>query len=206
MTETGRRAAFLDRDGVINELVYYPEQGVVDSPFITDQFSLVQGAGPALRRLKELGFDLVVVSNQPGVAKGQYDMDTFGALRMKMATELLKFGVSLDGEYYCLHHPKAKLPKYRVSCACRKPEPGLILEAAADRGIILGESYMIGDGLVDVGAGKKAGCVTILIGNANALLFELMGQSQSEPDFLVRDIGAAVDMIEKRIQLGRDSS
>src|SRR2546422_5501317 len=123
-----------------------------------------------------------------------------------MADELRKFGVSLDGEYYCLHHPNAKLPEYRMSCTCRKPEPGLILRAAEERGIILGESYMIGDGLVDVGAGKKAGCVTMLIGNANALLFELMNRSQSEPDFLVRNVGEAVDTIERHLQRGRSPS
>jgi D-glycero-D-manno-heptose 1,7-bisphosphate phosphatase len=196
MTASGRRTAFLDRDGVINELVYYPEQGIVDGPFICDRFSLVQGAGEALRRLKGLGFELVVVSNQPGVAKGHYDMKTFTELRAKMADELRKFGVSLDGEYYCLHHPNAKLPEYRMSCRCRKPEPGLILRAAEERGIVLRESYMIGDGLVDVGAGKKAGCITLLIGTANALLFDLMNRFQSEPDFLVRNVSEAVDTIE----------
>ena len=206
MTASEKRAAFLDRDGVINELVYYPEQGIVDGPFTSNQFSLVQGVGEALKRLKELGFELVVVSNQPGVAKGQYDMRTFAAIRAKMVDELRKFGVSLDGEYYCLHHPNAKILEYRMSCKCRKPEPGLIQRAAEERGIALGQSYMIGDGLVDMGAGKKAGCVTLLIGNANALLFELMNRSQSEPDFLVRNLGDAVDTIEKHLQRARGLS
>ena len=206
MDRLGKRAVFLDRDGVINELVYYPEEGIVDSPFLPDQFSLIQGAGQALKRLSLLGFELVVISNQPGVAKGRYSMQTFEAIQVKMANELREFGVSLDKEYYCFHHPNAKLIEFRTRCSCRKPEPGLILQAAEECGISLSGSYLIGDGLVDVRAGRKAGCTTILIGNANALLFRLMNQLQSEPEFLVGDISAAVDMIEKRVLSERDSA
>lgn len=187
---------FLDRDGVINQLVYYPEHGIVDSPFTLRQFTLVEGAAKTLKEIREIGYSLIVVSNQPGIAKAHFSTRTLEGMGEKMKRELAKEHVTLDGEYYCLHHPKAVKKEYRVKCDCRKPEPGLIFRGAADYGIDLRQSYMIGDGIVDVQAGKRAGCRTILIANVNSLLLRVMRDSKAKPDFLVRDLGGALQILK----------
>jgi len=193
----GRRAAFLDRDGIINEMVHYPEHGLVDSPFVPAQFELVQGVGGALRNLKAAGFKLVIVSNQPGVAKKHFSMETFKRVQRRMHRLLAVEGVELDGEYYCFHHPRAKLAKYRVDCDCRKPKPGLLLKAADEMGLDLAGSVMIGDGLTDVIAGKRAGCKTVLVTNLNLLVNSLMIEQGAEPDFIARDVTEAADIVKK---------
>jgi len=194
------RAVLLDRDGIINDLVYYPEHGIVDSPFVPEQFRLMAGVGPALRRFKELDYLLIVVSNQPGIAKGHFDAKTFEEIRLTMQKNLRNFGVELDGEYYCLHHPFAKRPEYGLDCECRKPKPGLLIQAARDHKISLEDSFMIGDGLVDVQAGKAAGCTTILVASMNSLLSRLMIEQKAEPDFVARTLPEAVTILETRSQ------
>src|SRR3972149_1704709 len=127
-----RSAVFLDRDGVINKIVYFPEHGILDSPLNPRQFRLLPGAAEAIRVFNRLGLKVIVVSNQPAVAKGKMTEALFGQIRQKMNGSLAKKGARLDGEYYCFHHPKAKVAQYRSDCDCRKPKPGLILKAAKD--------------------------------------------------------------------------
>ena len=150
------KAVFLDRDGVINELVYHKEQEIIDSPFTVGQFRLLPGVSEAIKKLREMDYKAILVSNQPGMAKGILSAETFDNIRDKMKEELAKEGSLLDGEYYCFHHPKAKAERFRVNCKCRKPNPGLIIKAAKDMCIELSESWMIGDNLFDVKAGKRA--------------------------------------------------
>jgi D-glycero-D-manno-heptose 1,7-bisphosphate phosphatase len=151
------RAVFLDRDGVLNELVYYPEHGIIDSPFTPKQITLLPGVAQAINSFHDMGFKVVLVSNQPGIAKGHFSEEIFNQVRKKMKEELAKEGAFLDGEYYCFHHPEAKIERFRVECECRKPKPGLLLQAAKEMGVDLVGSWMIGDGLTDIQAGKKAG-------------------------------------------------
>jgi D-glycero-D-manno-heptose 1,7-bisphosphate phosphatase len=191
------RACFLDRDGILNDLVYYPDPGIVDSPFVSSQFQLADGAGAFLRDLKSAGYKLVVVSNQPGVAKGHYSMATFRKIQAKMRRLLAAEGVKLDAEYYCFHHPQGKTAKYRVDCACRKPKPGMLLDAARDLGLDLGSSVMIGDGLYDVLAGERAGCKTILVANLNGLLSSKMDELDARPDFVARNIAEAAEIAKR---------
>jgi len=108
-----KKAVILDRDGVINEMVYRKEQDFVDSPTSLKQFSIIKGVPKALKIIKNLGFSIIIVSNQPGIAKGYYSKKTFELIRKKMHNELGKRGKMIDGEYYCLHHPHAKLLQYR---------------------------------------------------------------------------------------------
>lgn len=195
MTRRLSRAVFLDRDGIINELVYYPDHGIVDSPSNPDEFRLVRGIGRALSKLKALNFKLILVSNQPGVAKGHFSMKVFKAINRKMELELRRQGVGLDGEYYCMHHPQARLARYRVRCGCRKPKPGLILKSARKQRLKLRDSFVIGDGLVDVLAGKRAGCTTMLVGGVNSLVIKLMNEMKATPDYTARNIEEAVGII-----------
>ena len=140
------KAVFLDRDGVINELIYHQEHGIIDSSFNTEQFRLLPGVGEAIKKLRERGYKAILVSNQPGIAKGNMSKETFEAITAKMKRELAGQGAFLDAEYYCFHHPDAKVEKLKVNCECRKPNTGLLLQAAQDLDIDLSQSWMTSDG------------------------------------------------------------
>ncbi|HEV2226199.1 MAG TPA: HAD family hydrolase [Nitrososphaerales archaeon] len=191
------KAIFLDRDGVINEMVYYPEHGFVDSPFTSSQFALVDDIGKALRSFQELGYKLIVISNQPGIAKGRFSKATFDKVRKKMNSLLEEESVRLDAEYYCFHHPQARVPKYRVDCECRKPKPGMLVRAAKDHAISLDDSVMVGDGLTDVLAGRSAGCTTVLLANMNAFLAKLMEERGAEPTYVARNLAELTDIVKR---------
>lgn len=193
------KAAFLDRDGVINELIYYQEHGIIDSPFNVEQFRLLPGAGEAIKRLHDAGYKIVVISNQPGIAKGNMPEETFDKIRQRMKDELAEEGAYLDGEYYCFHHPEARVEKFRANCECRKPRPGLLLQAAQDMGIDLSRSWMVGDGLTDIRAGKEAGCRTILLGRMKCELCKFMDKENARPDFVATNLTEASQHI-----LGQD--
>ena len=191
-----RRAVFLDRDGVINDMVYDPDHGIVDSPQNPDQFHLLPGVGIAIRDINQLGYLAVVVSNQPGIAKGKCTPALLSAVTAKMERQLAESGARLDGVYYCLHHPDAALGEYRLVCDCRKPKAGLLYQAAAELGIDLSRSYMIGDGLTDVQAGKKAGCTTVFIGSQRCDVCRLMMKLDVRPDLIVPNLSEAVRRIK----------
>jgi len=186
------RAVFLDRDGVINELVYHQEQEVIDSPFTPGQFKLIPGVTEALKSLHDAGYLTILVSNQPGIAKGHMTAKNFELIKQKMRSELISNGAELDGEYYCLHHPDAIVEKYRMQCDCRKPLPGLLFKVALEKDIDLKQSWLIGDNLSDIKAGKAAGCQTILIGTMKCELCRLMSEKNVFPDKIAGNIGDAV--------------
>ena len=195
----GTRAVLLDRDGVINEVAYFPELGLLDSPLNPDQFNLRPNVPEAIRIFNDLGLKVIIVSNQPAIANGKMTMLLFEKIRKKMRMELQMCGAQIDGEYYCFHHPEANLAKYRVNCDCRKPKPGLILKAAKDFNLELSHCYMIGDGLTDVEAGKAAGCVTFLIGKMKCDLCRLMDENGAKPDYIVPSLLHASKIIEKEV-------
>jgi len=160
MNATGRalrRAAFLDRDGVINI-----DRGYV---FRREDFQFVAGALEGARRLHELGFLLVVTSNQSGIGRGLYTEDEFHALTAWMRGEFLAAGALLAGVYFCPHHPTEARGEYRCTCKCRKPAPGMLLAAAHDLSIDLGSSAMFGDKMSDLKAARAAGVpIRVLLG------------------------------------------
>lgn len=182
---------FLDRDGVLNELIYYQEHGIIDSPFTVSQFKLLPGVAEAIKDLRSGGYGVVLASNQPGIAKEHMDEEVFEAIRQRMKAELAEAGACLDGEYYCLHHPEAKVPGLKTDCECRKPRPGLLFQAAIDLGIDLSSSWMIGDGLTDVIAGRDAGCQTILLGRRKCEFCLLMDNQGARPDAILPDLPEA---------------
>jgi histidinol-phosphate phosphatase family protein len=195
------KAVFLDRDGVINELLYYEETSTIDSPFTVEQFRLCSGAGKAIRSLNDAGFLVIVVSNQPGVAKNHFSMATLEKMDKKMAREIKTDGAHIDRVYYCPHHPEGKNPAYRTECKCRKPEPGLLLQGIADFNLDPKECYMVGDNLTDVQAGQRAGCKTILIGKQKCELCHLMDELNAHPDRIVKNLPEAVENILKMEQV-----
>ncbi len=191
------RAIFLDRDGVINELIYYEEHGIVDSPFSPDQMKVFPWVPEAIRRIKELGYRVVIASNQPGIAKGYFSRETFERIREKMLLHIERDGVKLDGEYYCFHHPEAKVEKLKANCECRKPRPGLLLQAAKEMDVDLSQSWMIGDNITDIKAGKDAGCRTILLGRMKCELCHLMDEEDARPDAIVSNLLEAAQTISE---------
>jgi len=167
------RAVFVDKDGTLVENVPYN----VDPARI----ALTPGAAPGLRALAHRGYRIIVVSNQPGVALGKYPAEALAAVRARIA-EL----VPLHGFYFCPHAPGA-------GCDCRKPAPGLLLRAAREHGVSLADSWLIGDILDDIEAGRRAGCRTMLLNNGNETEWQML--PQRVPHHVARDLGEAAKLI-----------
>jgi D-glycero-D-manno-heptose 1,7-bisphosphate phosphatase len=153
------KAVFLDKDGtLIDDLPYNVEP---------NRIVLRDGAGPALRLLARLDYRLFVVSNQDGIAFGRFDETAMDTVGNRLHDLLFREQLTLDGFYWCPHHPDGNVMPYATSCHCRKPMPGLLVKAANEHDIDLRASWMIGDILHDVEAGNRAGCRTILLDNGN---------------------------------------
>jgi D-glycero-D-manno-heptose 1,7-bisphosphate phosphatase len=150
-----RKAVFLDRDGTINVEVDYLSSA--------DQFQFIPGAPLAIKSLKDAGFVLVIVTNQSGIGRGYYDETALERVHRYMHEELERYGVAIDACYFCPHHPEHGIGGYRQVCACRKPLPGMLLQAARDLDLDLSSSFMIGDKIADVKAGLRAGCTSMLV-------------------------------------------
>lgn len=149
MGDAGRKAAFLDRDGVVN----------IDHGYVYrwEDFAFVPGAVSAMRRLQAAGYALVIVTNQSGIARGYYDEAALQRLHEALREHLAKQGVTLAAIEYCPHLPSATVARYALDCDCRKPAPGMLLRAAQALGIDLASSLMFGDKPSDVEAGRRAG-------------------------------------------------
>jgi D,D-heptose 1,7-bisphosphate phosphatase len=190
------RAVFLDRDGVINAAIWNPVEGKLDTPYRLEDFRLLPGVGQAVRAINEMGFLAVVVSNQPGVAKGKCQPELIEEFNRHMLTALAAVGARLDGIYYCLHHPQAVVPALRVDCACRKPRPGLLVQAARELDIDLEQSYMIGDQRADVEAGLAVRCRTVLL-NGHPVPEGRAEDARVQAHQIARDLSAAVRAIRR---------
>lgn len=158
-----QKAIFLDRDGTINKYIGFLRN--------IEDFELIDGVGEAIRKINELGYLAVVVTNQPVIARGEVSFDELAKIHNKMETLLGEEGAYLDAIYYCPHHPhkgyEGERPELKFDCVCRKPKPGMLLKAACDFNIDLENSWMVGDGENDIIAGINAGCKTALICNTN---------------------------------------
>jgi len=154
-----KKAVFIDKDGTL----------IRDVPYNTDPARVVfnPGVPEALHRLKASGYQLVVVSNQSGIAMGYFKIGDLDRVTDKIHRDLKARGVEIDAFYFCPHHPEAKVIRYKKVCQCRKPGPGMLQRAARELGIDLTQSWMIGDILNDVEAGNRAGCQTILLDVGN---------------------------------------
>lgn len=160
---TGPRAAFVDRDGTINELVPDPASGRPESPLSADRVVLIPGAAAAVRRLSVAGWLSVGVSNQPAGAKGTATAEQLAAVQTRVLELLALEQAQFDDFRICPHHPDGVVPGLSCECECRKPAPGMLLAAGRELGIDLPGSWMIGDTDSDILAGRAAGCRTILI-------------------------------------------
>lgn len=191
------KAVFLDRDGVINEIIFHKEMGILDSAANADEIKLFPNVGKAINNFKKLGYKTIIISNQPGIAKDKFTEKSFEEMKDKLRSELKKQGAEIDDEFYCLHHPNGTNKKYTKICKCRKPKPGMILDAAKKHNIDLSESWMIGDGITDIQAGQKAGCKTILISQMKCDLCHLMRDEKIKPNQIEPNLYKASLNIQK---------
>lgn len=159
----GRRAVFLDRDGVINRNVLNPATGNYEAPLTAAEFALIPGVPAALRQLQDAGFLLFLVSNQPNYAKGKANLEELEAIDAELRRELAAMGVEFAAVYYCLHHPDGVVAGYSGACICRKPSPYFLLKAIREFELDAAESWMMGDRMTDVLCGRAAGVRTIFI-------------------------------------------
>lgn len=175
-----KRAIFLDRDGTIN----------VEKNYLIDpaEFVLLPGVGAALRRGREAGYLLVVVTNQSGVARGYFTASAVDALHDHLQQELRPYGVQIDAFYHCPHHPEHGVGP----CDCRKGAPGMLLRAAQEHHIDLSASWMIGDKRSDIEAGNNAGCRSILVRTGYG---GQEGQGLPPATEIVDSLAAAVELI-----------
>jgi histidinol-phosphate phosphatase family protein len=176
-----RPAVFLDRDGVIND-----DLGWISHP---DQLELLPRAAEAIERLNRLGYLVIVVSNQSVVARGLATIDSIERIHQKLKTELDRFDARIDAFYICPHHPT-----FTGACDCRKPETGLIDQAAFDFGVDRDRSYLIGDSTGDILAGQRAGFTTILVRTGHGGRDD---RYEVSPDLFADDLFNAVELIEK---------
>jgi D-glycero-D-manno-heptose 1,7-bisphosphate phosphatase len=184
--EVTSRAVFLDRDGVLNRPVV--RRGKPYPPKDPGELEILPGVKSALDRLRNAGFRLIVVSNQPDVARGTQDRKTAEAINAK-----LRAALQLDDIFVCYHDDRDR-------CDCRKPLPGLVLGAAREHHVDLAGSFVVGDRWKDIEAGKRAGCRTVFIdwGYNESL--------RSKPDHSVRSLAEAADWIVKQIEIKQEGA
>ncbi|SEP97583.1 D,D-heptose 1,7-bisphosphate phosphatase [Lachnospiraceae bacterium RM5] len=156
-----QKAIFLDRDGTLN----------VYKGFITNynDIELIEGVAKAIKKINEMGYLAIVITNQPVIARGDCTLEELEKINNKLETELGLAGAYLDDIFFCPHHPdkgfSGERPEYKIQCNCRKPNNGLILQAKEKYNIDLSESYMVGDSFVDIELGEKVGCKSVYVGN-----------------------------------------
>jgi len=172
------KAVFLDRDGVIN----------VDTGYVShsDDFVFIKGAIEACKAIKDKGYQIVIITNQSGIARGYFTEDDFMTLTEWMDWSMADKGVEIDGIYFCPHHPDKGIGNYKQACECRKPEPGMIITATDHLNIDLAQSYLVGDKLSDLQAGKNAGITTnILVKTGKDVTDEAQNAADHVVDSLV---------------------
>lgn len=151
------KAIFIDKDGTLIQNIPYSAN--------SEEIQLIPSAGHGLFLLSQYGYKLFVVTNQSAIARGVFTEKNLKNVYQKIQSLLAEFHVQLDGFYYCPHHPDGLIKEYTRACVCRKPSPGLLLQAATRHSIDLSSSWMIGDILTDTEAGNRAECKTILFNN-----------------------------------------
>ena len=188
-----RAAVFLDRDGTINEQMGYINHG--------SRFILLPGAVEAIRRLNDQQIPVVVVTNQSGLARGYFPATLLDQVHAQMEQELAQAGAHIDGLYICPHHPEAKEEQYRQACTCRKPQTGLLEQAASELNLDLSASFMVGDRWSDLKCGVRAGATSLLVltGYGRGDLEYIGPQQEIQPAKVAEDLPEAVDWIIEKI-------
>jgi D-glycero-D-manno-heptose 1,7-bisphosphate phosphatase len=185
-------AVFLDRDGTINEEVNY-----LGDPA---QLKLTPGAAKAIHLLNSHHIPVIVVTNQAGIARGYFTIAQMHLVHHALDAMLAPDNAKIDAYYFCPHHPTAGIGEYKISCTCRKPEPGMFHQAAQDLHLDLTKSYLVGDKLTDIQAGNRAGCRTVLVETGYGKAESTNCQSEIKPDRISPDLLEATDWILTQFQ------
>lgn len=186
-----KKAVFLDRDGVLNELVLNPVTGEYEPPHSPYDLIIFPEVIESLRILLKAGFELFLVSNQPDYAKGKISIEMIHAVHTRFDRILTSKGISFREYYYCYHHPNGIVPEYSFACECRKPKPRFLLKAVQKYNIDLTHSWMVGDRDSDIECGKAAGVKTILVENPRSTAL----RGSSKPEFTVANLKGVVRII-----------
>ncbi|PIQ27561.1 D-glycero-beta-D-manno-heptose-1,7-bisphosphate 7-phosphatase [bacterium (Candidatus Blackallbacteria) CG17_big_fil_post_rev_8_21_14_2_50_48_46] len=190
MTSSPRPAVFLDRDGTINQEVGYIRE--------LEKLVLIPGAAEAIRGLNQMGIPVVLVTNQSGVARGYYPEDWLGKLHQRLAELLAVEGAHLDGVYYCPHLPEGNVAEYSYACDCRKPEPGMLEQAARDLNLDLAHSFMVGDKATDIDVGVRVGAQTVLLRSGyGEQVLRGEYQHRPDPDYVFSSLNEAYQTVMK---------
>jgi len=184
------RAVFLDRDGTLMEEVGYLDR--------LDRMRLFPWSIDAIRLLNRAGFAVVVVSNQAGVARGFFREAFVEEVRREIDARVAAAGARIDGWYYCPHHPDAPLPEYRRQCECRKPQPGMIRQAARDLDIAPARSYVVGDRWLDVQLAHNVGASGILVRTGYGASEERQPPDGTKAEMVADNLIEAVTWILRR--------
>ena len=186
-----RRAVFLDRDGVINELVLNPDTSEYEPPHRPEDVRFFPYTGKCLRLLQSAGYDLFLVSNQPDYAKGKVSLDILKEIHETFLSFFAAEKITFRDFYYCYHHPNGIVEEYSFDCECRKPKPYFLLKAAKDYSIHLATSWMVGDRDMDIMCGQAARVRTILVNEPKSA----SSRGNSSPDFIVNNLSEATKLI-----------
>ncbi|WYD81886.1 MAG: D-glycero-beta-D-manno-heptose 1,7-bisphosphate 7-phosphatase [Candidatus Electrothrix gigas] len=192
--QSGQPAVFLDRDGTINEQMGYINH--------ISRFILLPGVATAIRTLNEQNIPVVVVTNQSGLARGYFPPVLLDAVHAQMERELAAQDAHIDGLYICPHHPEAKEEQFRKVCTCRKPQTGLLEQAAAELELDLTRSFMVGDRWSDLKCGNRVGATSVLVltGYGRGDLEYIGPEQEIQPDKIAEDLSEAVDWIIEQLQ------
>ncbi|MCW5212758.1 D-glycero-beta-D-manno-heptose 1,7-bisphosphate 7-phosphatase [Desulfobulbus sp. TB] len=190
---SGQPAVFLDRDGTINEQMGYINH--------ISRFILLPGAATAIRTLNEQNIPVVVVTNQSGLARGYFPPALLDAVHAQMERELAAQDAHIDGLYICPHHPEAKEEQFRKVCTCRKPQTGLLEQAAAELELDLNRSFIVGDRWSDLKCGNRVGATSVLVltGYGRGDLEYIGPEQEIQPDKVAKDLPDAVEWIVKQL-------
>jgi len=182
-------ALFLDRDGTLIK-----EKGYLCDP---GELELLPGVVEGLKATQKMGFKLVVVSNQSGVARGLFPESQVLEINLSLEKIFLEQGVEIDRFYYCPHHPRASIPAYRGLCTCRKPRPGQVYRAKRELGLDLSRSFLIGDKISDVETARAAKVKSILLLTGAKSRYEKIPPVYHLPDFVARNFWESIEWIKK---------
>lgn len=184
------RALFIDRDGVINRMILYADKW--DSPQKPDDVKLVVGVAEVIKWANSKKILVIEITNQPGLAKGKQTPETASAIEERVQTLLKDKGVRIDHAYTCPHHPMGVVPELTMECECRKPKPGLLLQAAKELNIDLSKSIFLGDKDSDNQTGKAVGCSTIIFLHDEDELKKVIAAKNSTADYKVTSLSEVV--------------
>jgi D-glycero-D-manno-heptose 1,7-bisphosphate phosphatase len=182
------RALFLDRDGILNQLVHYPSTQEWESPRTLADLEMIEGITEPLRRFADAGWLLFIITNQPSYAKGKTTLEDLSEVHEAVVRAL---GVPIARSYLCFHHPQSIVPELRIPCECRKPGTQSLRDAVRDFHVDITASWMVGDQDTDLACGRAAGCKVALLENERSV----NKRGAVEPDLRVASLAELAELL-----------